>query len=358
MQQRQKPKKQTPLWYIGAAVMFIFSQLKTLVPLLKFSKFGGAFLSMLISVGAYALIYPWQFAVGFVLLLLVHEMGHVFAARQKGLPVSAPMFIPFLGALISMKRHPRDAATEAYVAIGGPVLGTVGALAAYGLGIYLDSPLFYSLAYVGFLLNLLNLLPIHPLDGGRISTAVTRWLWLVGLIAGLVVIFYLRSILFFIIWAMFAYDLYKKFVSKKKSGQTRVMNASFQVAADPLIEQGYLIPGPEHKRDLPFLTYSDLEGQQFVKVYWEGLDFTGTIPMMEQGLIKRTHVTRLERQQKEDGLYLMVHCQVEYAKYENDAYYDVTPATRWKYGIAYLLLAAFLFVMMREVHEVPGLQLR
>lgn len=338
--------------------MFILSQLKTLIPLLKFSKFGGTFLSMLISVWFYAMFYTWKFAVGFVFLLLVHEMGHVFAARQKGLPVSAPMFIPFLGALISMKQHPRDAATEAYVAIGGPVLGTVGALVLYGVALYSGSPLFYSLAYFGFFLNLLNLLPIHPLDGGRISTAVTRWLWLVGLIGGLVVIFYLKSILFFIIWAMFAYDLYKKFVSKKKAAQTRVMGASFEVAADPLMEQGYLIPGPEHKRDLPFLTYSDLEGQQHVKVYWEGLDFTGSIPLMEQGLIKRVHVIQLERKQKEDGLYLMIHCQVEYTKYENDAYYDVSPATRWKYGIAYLLLAAFLFVMMREVHEVPGLRLR
>lgn len=76
----------------------------------------------------------------------------------------------------------------------------------------MDSPLLYSLAYIGLLLNLINLLPIHPLDGGRIATAVTRWLWLVGLVGGLAIIVYLRSILFFIIWAMFAYDLYNKYV--------------------------------------------------------------------------------------------------------------------------------------------------
>ncbi|MCZ8519373.1 MULTISPECIES: site-2 protease family protein [Paenibacillus] len=351
MQQRQKPKKQTPLWYIGAAAIYLFK-------FVKFGKVGTAFLTMLLSIGAYALLFPWQFAVGFVILIFIHELGHVVASRIKGMPVTAIVFIPFLGAATSMKRHPRDASTEAFISLGGPVLGTIGALLFYFSAQQMGSALLYSLAYVGFFLNLINLLPIYPLDGGKIVPAITRWLWLVGLVGGLVVIYYLKSILFFIIWAMFAYDLYKKFVGKRKAAETRVMNASFQVAAEPLIEQGYLIPGPEHKRDLPFLTYSDLEGQQHVKVYWEGLDFTGTIPMMEQGLIKRTHVTRLERQQKEDGLYLMIHCQVEYTKFENDAYYDVPASARWAYGAAYLLLAAFLFVMMREVHEVPGLNLR
>ncbi len=161
---------------------------------------------------AYAYFAPLPFAVGFVLLLFVHEMGHVIAAKRKGLPMTAPIFIPFLGALINMKKkHPRDAATEAYIGIGGPVLGSIGAAVLFFCRMALALPAsVVDCLYRVFFLNLINLLPIHPLDGGRISVAVTRWLWLVGLVGGLALIIYMKSILFFIIWISFAWDLYKK----------------------------------------------------------------------------------------------------------------------------------------------------
>ncbi|WP_282937102.1 site-2 protease family protein [Paenibacillus sp. RC67] len=352
---QQNNKKKNPFWVIGTAVVFLLAKGKWLLSLLKFGKFGGVFFSMLLSIGGYAIIFPWRFSIGLVLLILIHELGHVIAAKQKGLPVSAPVFIPFLGALITMKRHPRDAVTEAYLAFGGPILGSVGALVAFGLAYLLNNQLLYSLALAGFLINLFNLIPIHPLDGGRIATAVSRWLWLVGLVGGLVLIIYNFSIILLIIWVMFAYDLYKKYVKNRKHGEQRMVSASFLIAAEPLIEQGYIIPGEEHKRELPFVTYSDLEGQQFVRVMWEGLNFQGTIPLMQQGIIKRTHVTRLERLQKEEGLHLMVHCQVDYEPFENDRYYDVPNAARWKYGITYLALAAFLFAMMSVVHKVGNI---
>jgi Zn-dependent protease len=354
--QQRKANKKNPLWFIGAAAAFLLTQGKLLLALLKFGKFGGLFISMLLSIGAYAIVFPWSFAVGLVLLILVHELGHVIAAKQKGLPVSAPLFIPFVGALINLKRHPRDAVTEAYMAFGGPLLGTVGALAAFGLAIYFDHPVLYSLALTGFLINLFNLIPIHPLDGGRIVTAVSRWLWLVGLVGGLVLIIYNFHILLFIIWAMFAYDLYKKYVKHRKSGgEKRSVQASFLIPAEPLIQQGYIIPGEEHKRELDFVTYSDLEGQQFVRVIWDALNFQGTIPLMQQAIIHKTHVTRLERIQKEDGLHLMIHCQVNYMPFDNDKYYEVPTAARWKYGIAYFALAGFLVAMMSLVHKVGNI---
>lgn len=355
MEPKKKGKGQNRLWFIGAAAAFLLTKGKSILALLKFGKFGGAFISMLVSIWAYALIYPWQFAFGFVALLFVHELGHVLAAKRKGMPVSAPLFIPFLGALITMKRHPRDAVTEAYVAFGGPLLGTAGALAVFAAAYVTNSQLLYSIAYVGFFLNLINLLPIHPLDGGRIATAVTRWLWLVGLIGGLVVIIYLRSILFFIIWAMFAYDLYKKYVKHRKQGEERYVEASFLVHAEPLIEQGHLIPGPMHRRELNYVTYSDLGGQQFVRVLWEGLNFEGSIPLMHQGIVRRVHVTRLDHMQKDNGLNLMIHCQVDYNLFENDKYYDVPTASRWKFGVGYGALAVLLIGMMALTHELTGL---
>ncbi len=358
MQQYRKKNKKNPLWVLGAIGAFLLTQAKFILPLLKFGKLGGALVSMFVTIGAYALIAPLPFAVGLVIMILIHEMGHVFAAKLKGLPVTAPVFIPFLGALITMKKHPTDAVTEAYIAFGGPLLGTVGALAAFVLGTGLDSPLLISIASIGFFLNLINLMPIHPLDGGRISTAVTRWLWLLGLVGGLAVIIYLKSILFFIIWVMFSYDLYKKFVKYRNRDEILYATPKFEMSAEPLLQQGLFIPGEEHRRELDFTTYSDIqgpnEGVQTIEVWWDSIDFRGRIQLPRQVLVRKAHVTKVERIQKESGLHLGIQVQVEYTVFENDRYYEVPTATRWKFGTAYIALALFLLYMIREVTQVEA----
>jgi Zn-dependent protease len=157
--------------------------LKLLFALLNAAKLGPLLKTggtMLISVGAYALVFGWWYAVGFVLLIFCHEMGHFLAARQRGLPVGAPTFIPFVGAWIELKQLPHDAETEAYVGIGGPLLGTLSALACYLLAILQDSNLMLALAYAGFMLNLFNLLPLSPFDGGRITAIISPKVWLLG----------------------------------------------------------------------------------------------------------------------------------------------------------------------------------
>lgn len=351
-QNEQKKDNATLLKWLGGGAAFLLVKGKGILSILKLSKIAGPLISMMVSIWAYALIYPWGFSIGFVLLLLVHEMGHVIAAKQKGLPVSAPLFIPFMGALISMKKYPLDAKTEAYIAFGGPILGTLGAVGVFGAAYYMDSPLLYSLAYVGFFLNLINLLPIHPLDGGRIATAVTRWLWLVGLIGGLAVIIYLGSILFMIIWALFAYDMFNKFIRRRKKEGFHSLSRGFLIPVEQLQEEGYLIPGPDHRRDLPFSTYSHLDHQQFVTTQWEGLKFEGTIPLPMQAIIHKVRVTNLEKVVLENGLHLKMQCEVQFTIFENDKYYDVPVRTRWQYGISYLLLAGFLSGMMYLVHVV------
>jgi len=152
-----------------------------LIPIFKFLplllKTGG---TMVLSIWFYAMNWGWMFAVGFVLLIFVHECGHLVVARGFGLKVGAPVFIPFMGALIALKEAPKDAWVEAWVGIGGPLLGTVGAALCEGLFAFTGNPLFRALAYTGFFLNLFNLAPIGFLDGGRIVTALSPWLWLVG----------------------------------------------------------------------------------------------------------------------------------------------------------------------------------
>ena len=171
------------LWAPIAAVGLLFWKLKFLfAAIFKFKLFTVAG-SMLVSIGAYALLWGWQFALGFVLLLFVHELGHVLEAKRQGLPVSAPLFIPFLGALITLTRLPDNAWAEAKVAIAGPIVGGLGAAAVWLAGESWDSELLVALGFTGFFLNLFNLAPISPLDGGRIVAAIHPGLWLVGLAA-------------------------------------------------------------------------------------------------------------------------------------------------------------------------------
>jgi len=146
----------------------------------KLGKIGITGLSMLISIGAYALLFGWRYAVGFVGLLLIHEMGHYIAARQRGLNVGMPTFIPFVGAWIELKEQPMNVETEAYVASAGPFLGTVAATLIYFWGRDAHSGLLLAVAYSGFFLNFFNLIPLSPLDGGRMTAILSPRIWFIG----------------------------------------------------------------------------------------------------------------------------------------------------------------------------------
>lgn len=157
--------------------------MKTLLLLLSAGKLGKFLLSggtMLISVFAYALVYGWAYAAGFVGLIFVHELGHYLAARNRRLSVGLPTFIPFVGAWINLKDQPLDAETEAYVGIAGPMLGSAAAFVLYLLAREQGSGLLMALAYAGFMLNLFNLVPLRPLDGGRIVGVVSPRIWFLG----------------------------------------------------------------------------------------------------------------------------------------------------------------------------------
>jgi len=180
----QKLKKLlAPLGVVGVLIVKFFAKLKFIIlPALKFFpvilKTGG---TMILSIGAYFLLWGLWFAVGFVLLIFVHETGHLVAAKRLGLKVGAPVFIPFLGAYIALKEAPKNAWVEAQVGIGGPILGTLGAGICELIYLATGKPIFQGLAYAGFFVNLFNLAPLTPLDGGRIVTALSPKLWIVGL---------------------------------------------------------------------------------------------------------------------------------------------------------------------------------
>lgn len=147
---------------------------------LKLGKIFTTTGTMLLSIAVYAMFYGWRYAAGFVLLLLVHETGHFLAARRRGLDVGMPTFIPFVGAWIELKDMPHDAEAEAYIGLAGPLAGTLGAVACYFLARHYDSSLLLALAYAGFVLNLFNLIPLSPFDGGRITAVLSPRIWFAG----------------------------------------------------------------------------------------------------------------------------------------------------------------------------------
>jgi Zn-dependent protease len=184
---------------VGALIAKFFAAIKgavLLLPKLKLLTTAG---TALVSIAAYSLLWGWSFAAGFVILLFIHEMGHVLQLRREGIKASAPMFVPFLGALITAKSLGENALAEARVGLAGPILGTAGAAACWGLAELTNSDMLRALAYVGFFLNLFNLLPVVPLDGGRAMAAMAPWAWFLGFGALVALVFVFPNPILFII---------------------------------------------------------------------------------------------------------------------------------------------------------------
>ncbi len=188
----------TAAGFAGAGLLFLLGKAKLLGFLAGALKFK-TLATMLLSIGAYAIEWGWLFAAGFVLLIFVHEMGHVVAMRIEGIPAGAPMFIPFVGAFVAMHGRPRDAAVEARVAMAGPLAGSLAAWAVLGAGLALEQRLLLALGHTAILINLFNLVPVPPLDGGRIAGAFTRAYWVAGYAIGVIALLLTRSPLLLIV---------------------------------------------------------------------------------------------------------------------------------------------------------------
>ncbi len=178
--------------------------------------------TMLVSIAAYSLIWGWKFALGFVLLLFVHEMGHVIQLRREGIEASAPMFIPFLGAAVMAKSLGEDATAEARVGLAGPILGTLGCFALLPIALSTGDDFWYALIFTGLFLNLFNLLPVVPLDGGRAMAALSPWMWFVGLFAMVVLTFAFPNPILILILLLAAYETYRRWKARR-SGDASVL---------------------------------------------------------------------------------------------------------------------------------------
>jgi Zn-dependent protease len=194
----------------AAGLAALATKLKALILLLPKFKLLATAGTMLVSIAAYSFVFGWAFAVGFVVLILVHELGHVIQLRREGIKASAPMFIPFLGAVISARSLGKNATAEARVGLAGPILGSVGAAACIAIWQLTGNDIWRALAFTGLFLNLFNLLPVVPLDGGRAMAAMAPWMWFVGFAAMIPLAIVFPNPIILLIVLVAGYETYKR----------------------------------------------------------------------------------------------------------------------------------------------------
>jgi Zn-dependent protease len=211
-----------------AALVAVLAKLKAVVFVVLKLKFVATAGTAFVSVGAYSLLFGWPFAAGFVVLLFVHEMGHVVQLRREGIKASAPMFVPFLGAVISARSLGTNALAEARVGLAGPVFGTVGAGIVAFAAVVTHAHLLYALSYTGFFLNLFNLIPVTPLDGGRAMAAMAPVMWIVGLVILVAVAVLFGNPLIFIFIVIGFLDVSRRLRARREGGSEQ--EAYYKVA--------------------------------------------------------------------------------------------------------------------------------
>ncbi|KZE69336.1 hypothetical protein AWM68_03465 [Fictibacillus phosphorivorans] len=236
MAQKAEKQNQSRIWTILAGVgLFLMSKLKWVFGLLKLGKFA-TLISMFISLGAYAAFYGWKFAVAIVYLIFVHEMGHLVAAKQKGIKTSPAIFIPFMGAAIGMKEMPKNAKDEAYIAYAGPLFGLLSFLPAVFLYETTEQPFWGLVIFLGALINLFNLFPVSPLDGGRIVGVLSTKIWFIGLLIVIPYLFISPDPIIFLIFLFGILTWWKRVREDFEQNKTKETLALFEAEQKKLAD--------------------------------------------------------------------------------------------------------------------------
>jgi Zn-dependent protease len=217
-ERKQNPVKRA-LGPVLAAIAAFIAKFKAIILLLPKIKLLATSGTMLVSILAYGALWGLPFAVGFVLLLLVHEMGHVIALRREGIKASAPMFIPFLGAVISARSLGENALAEARVGLAGPVLGSIAAAACIPIWLATGNEFWRALAFVGLFLNLFNLAPVVPLDGGRAMAAMAPAMWFAGVALMVALAFVFPNPIIVLIALIGGYQSWHRWQRRKAGGE-------------------------------------------------------------------------------------------------------------------------------------------
>jgi Zn-dependent protease len=368
--------------YLAGLGVFLLAKIKWVLALLKWSKFGATFVTMGASLGAYALLYGWKFAAVFVYLIFVHEMGHLIAAKRKGVATSPAIFIPFVGALISMKQQPRDAATEAYLAYGGPLAGLISFLPAVWLYEATGDPFWSLVIFTGALLNLFNLLPVSPLDGGRIVSVLSTRIWLVGLLL-LVLIFSLwpSPILILVLvfgisswWnraresyrsAVLSYERDKLIALRRELQRWPTLTSTLQIKQELKVVLDEAADrersGRNRKRLIPFLQDEERIARDRVRIDAEFADRTLSLLLEWEHQPVQYEDADPSKPIPSELLENVVRItgerigMLEQELHRYRTYYVAPASVKWKVLGAYLLLAAVLSFFMIYGHRLMEL---
>jgi Zn-dependent protease len=222
---RERPRRPQQSWFrrrlgpLLAAIAAFLAKFKSVILLLPKLKLLATSGTMLVSIAAYAWLWGFPFAAGFVALLFVHEMGHVIQLRREGIKASAPMFIPFLGAVIGAKSLGENAVAEARVGLAGPILGSIGSAALILVWHATGNDIWRALAFTGFFLNLFNLLPVVPLDGGRAMAAMAPWMWFIGFAALIPLAFVFPNPIILLIILIGGLETYKRWQLRRSGSE-------------------------------------------------------------------------------------------------------------------------------------------
>ncbi|QJD88370.1 site-2 protease family protein [Cohnella herbarum] len=360
--------------------IFLLAKFKWALALLKWTKFGGTLITMMVSLGAYAAIYGWKFGVALVYLIFIHEMGHIVAAKRKGIPMSPAFFIPFVGALVSMKERPRDAATEAYLAYGGPLAGLISFLPAVVLYETTKEPFWALVVFLGAMINLFNLIPVSPLDGGRIVSVLSTKIWLAGLLVlGVIVAISPSPLLYIIIliglfswWSrgrenyrgsLLAYEREKleEYLAAIREWPSLTSTWNVKQALSSRLEAAKKAGEGKNKKFIPFLQDEEkLAGdqatmdQQYASLTLSLIQEWEHQPVMyEESDPSRPIPSRLLADAAEKAKARIQLLDEEIQHYRT--YYKAPASVKWKVLVAYLLLAGVLSGFMLYGHRIMEL---
>ena len=224
-----KQKNKSAWGWLALIGIFLLTKAKWLLVILKIGKFA-TLASMFISLWAYAVFYGWKFAFALVYLIFIHEMGHLVAAKIKKIPTSPAIFIPFLGAAIGIDpKNIKNAKTEFFVAYGGPLAGLLSIVPAVALYLITNDPYWVLVIQLGALINLFNLFPVSPLDGGRIVSVLSTKIWLIGLLILIPIIFISPDPILILIFIFGLVTWWKEF---KKHTNITIMKHEEQVLTE------------------------------------------------------------------------------------------------------------------------------
>lgn len=192
--------KKKSLWVsIGAITIFLISKLKWVYVFLKFFKLMTV-ITLVVSLVAYGITFGWLFGLAIIYILLVHEMGHVWAMKRLNIPTKATLFIPFIGALAGGKELAKNAYDDAYISYMGPTFGFLSVIPAIILYLFTENEFWMVVVLLGSVSNLFNLIPIPPFDGGHIVKVINFKLVIAGFVFALAAMIFTRyyTFMFFV----------------------------------------------------------------------------------------------------------------------------------------------------------------